>query len=721
MGSGSVLLLTLLSQAVLAPGQSSPAAKKPVTLDAAAAAAAPAPFSSVWASDGRRFAIVEEGKLRIYDLPSRSEAEVAALSAFEQADRPPAPERFAFENRNLRQAAVQWFPSGRELLISAGGGLFLFRPGAAGWTRLTSTHGAERDPKVSPNGRSVSFRREHDLYSLEIATAKEVRLTRDGSPTLLNGEVDWVYPEELDLGTAHWWSPDSESIAYLQFDVSREPVYPHVDLFGPRAALEPQRYPQAGTPNADVRLGVVPARGGRTVWMDLGQTRDHLYPRVWWLPDSKGIAVLRTNRVQNRLDLLVADPVTGRSRVVLQETDPFWINVREDLRFLKGGKEFIWASERDGFNHLYRYAIDGRELGRITSGEWEVAGIAEVDEGSGSVYYVSTESGPLERQLWRAGLDGGGRKRITRAPGTHAISMGPDCRYYLDSHSSLTSPPRKTVHTGDGAEWAIYREADRRPLDEYRMMPSEIIEVKASDGTTLYGRLVKPEGFEQGKKYPLVVNVYGGPHAQTVRDAWPGVLNLEQVLAQRGYLVWALDNRGSFGRGHKFEAAVFRDLGRKEVEDQKAGVGRLVELGLADPRRVAIRGWSYGGYMTLHALLLAPEVFRCGVAGAPVTDWRNYDTIYTERYMGLPADNPDGYRNASNLEHAADLKGRLLIAHNLEDDNVLFENTARMADALERAGKLFELMIYPNKAHGLASGRKHFMELEADFLERNLR
>jgi dipeptidyl-peptidase-4 len=699
--------------------------KKPITLEALGSArrtAHPAP-EPVWAPDGKRFLFTESGKVWLFDTQSRAKTALFATQQLEAAaTRVPEPEAFPFENRRVREQQVQWAPGGRELLVSAGGDLFLFRVGAGGWNQLTATAVAERDPKLSPDGRRVSFRRGHDLYVLDIASKKVTRLTHNGSATLLNGELDWVYPEELDLGTAYWWSPDSRQIGYLQFDVSREPVYPHADLLPLDARHEPQRYPQAGDPNPDVRLGVVSAEGGRTRWMDLGSTRDALLARVQWTPDSKALVATRLNRVQNRLDLLLADAGSAAARPVLHESDPYWINTREDLRFLKGGQEFLWASERDGFQHLYRYSIDGRLLAQLTRGDWEVTEVACVDESSGQVYFLSTEAGPLERHLYKVPLEGGGRRRISGPPGTHEVSMGPGCGSYIDTYSSLASPPRRALHRNDGTEAAVLEEPDRTALDEYEVLPYEIVQVQAADGTVLYGRLLKPAGVDPSRKYPVVVKVYGGPNVQSVQNHWIAAPSVDQVLAHQGFVVWALDNRGSFYRGHKFESAVFRDLGAVELEDQKAGIERLVSLGIADPKRIGIYGWSYGGYMTLYSLLHAPELFAAGVAGAPVTHWRNYDTIYTERYMGLPSENADGYRKSSPLEAAGNLKAKLLIVHNLEDDNVLFQNTLQMADALQRAGKQFGLMVYPAKSHGLSpAAGPHYNEMLVDFFEKNLK
>jgi dipeptidyl-peptidase-4 len=697
------------------------AGKKPITLEAIAARERPpAPSEPVWAPDGKRFVYTEGSKLLLYDVASRAKRDLVSLDAVAAAATavPPAA-RFAFEDRDVEERKIQWLPSGKELLLSAGGDLFLFRVEVGGWTQLTATPEAERDPKVSPDGSRVSFRRGHDLYVMEIASRKVTRLTGDGSSTRLNAELDWVYPEELDLRTAYWWSPDSKSIAYLQFDVSREPLYPQADLTRLPAVFEPERFPKAGDPNADVLLGVVAVTGGRTRWMNLGETRDALLTRFAWLPDSSGIAVERLNRIQNRLDLLIADARTGDTRTALRETDPYWINVHGAPRFLKEGKEFLWESERDGFNHLYRYSIDGSQIAQLTRGDWEVASVAGVDEAAGEIYYLSTEASPLERQLYSVSLDGA-KRRLTASAGTHSISMSPNCETYLDTFSSLTTPARRSLHRRDGTEIAVLSDPDRRVLDEYDVLPAEIVQVKASDEALLFGRLIRPADFDAHRKYPAIVEVYGGPDVQRVENRWYDALSVEQVLARRGYVVWSMDGRGSSGRGHTWESAVFRNLGAKELEDQKEGVRHLLSLGFVDAARVGIHGWSYGGFLTLYSVLHAPEVFACGVAGAPVTDWRNYDTIYTERYMGLPSENAEAYDRSAAVGAAAQLKRPLLIVHNLEDDNVLFQNTLRMAEALERADKQFELMVYPNKSHHLALGRDHFDRLLVDFFDRNL-
>ncbi len=698
------------------------AQKKPVTLDAVSSSrpvdAATAPQ---WSPDGRRFVYRQNGKLFLYDVAAKSAAELATLKDIESAARkPPAPPVMNWENRRVVEMPVQWAKSGRELLLSLNGDIFLFDIDTKKWDQLTATPVDEADPKLSPDGRKVSFRRSHDLYVLNVSDKAIKQLTHDGSATLWNAELDWVYPEELELGTAHWWAPDSKHIAYLQFDVGREPLYPHADFLKMDAVAEPQRYPKAGTPNADVRVGVVPAAGGRTHWMDLGETRDRLLARLKWSPDSIEVWVQQLNRVQNQLDLSAVNITTGKPRPVLRETDPAWVNLGDDPVFLNDG-DFLWTSERSGYRHIYRYSPSGALKAPITGGNWEITAVHGVDETAGRAYFTATEASPLERQLYSVPLAGGPIQRITRAKGTHSISMAAGAAHYVDTFSGLTEPSRRALFQSNGAELAVLREADRKPVEEYEILPSEIVEVKAPDGATMYARLIRPAKFDASRKYPAIVMVYGGPHAQSVRDAWSG-LSWDQALAHQGFVIWQLDNRGSSGRGHKWEIRLYRRFGKQELEDQKTGVEHLVKMGFVDPARIGIHGWSYGGFMTLYALLNAPDIFRAGVAGAPVTDWRNYDTIYTERYLGLPTENEDGYRLSSPVTHAANLKGRLMMVHNIEDDNVLFANAMMMSDVLQKAGKQFEFQVYPQKAHGVSGAvRKQMLETITAFFEKTLK
>ncbi len=676
-------------------------AKKPVTLDDFLSHHPAYPITPTWAPDGKSFFYEQEGSVYLYSVNSRkSRAWFDPATLEKTAVEPIEPKEFGWQNRRVNSDSYQWFPNSKDLLAAVKGDLFVLHANGK-FDQLTKTAIDEQDPRLSPDGKLVLYRWKSNLFVLDLATRNIRQLTHDGTPTLLNGQLDWVYPEELDLGFASWWSPDSKHIAYLQFDVSHEFVYPQVDLIGERAFGEPERYPQAGTPNALVKLGRISPDGGDTQWMQVGETSNTLLARVAWLPDSSQIALERFTRLQDKLDLLFCDPATGVVHTVLQEQSKTWINVADNLFFLKSRPEFLWTSERTGFRHIYRYSDKGELLGQLTSGDWEVSSIVAIDEAKNDVYYTSSETSPLETQLYRVSLNGGERARITKQPGSHEIHANPDGSYFVDSYSNLQQPGQTRLANAGGEEVTVLQPMDKTTEDQYALLPNEIVQVKTADGVVLYARLIKPPNFQPTNKYPAIVYVYGGPGVQSVRNRWYG-LSWEQVLANRGYVVWQLDNRGSNGRGVAFEAGIYNQLGKEEVADQRLGVEHLVQMGFVDPNRIGITGWSYGGYMTIHSLLFAPDIFKVGVAGAPVNDWHNYDTIYTERYMGLPDRNQAAYDASSNVRNAARLAGKLLIVHNMEDDNVLFQNTMQMANALEHANKQFVMQIYPQKTHGVS-------------------
>jgi dipeptidyl-peptidase-4 len=711
-----------LAVCALAPlfGQST--AKKPVTIEDVLKQTFPRSITPVWAPGGQFFAYRQEGTVYLYDAAHQKSKEWFQPAKLEgDAAKFTAAKSFGWQNRRVSSDAIQWFPNGKDILAEAGGDLFIVHPNGK-HEQLTKTDFAEEDPKLSPDGKQILFRSQSNLNVIDVASRQSRQLTSDGTTTLLNGQLDWVYPEELDLGTASWWSPDSKQVAFLQFDISNEFVYPQTDLLGERAHAEPERYPQSGTPNARVKLGVLTLATGQIKWMEVGDTANALLARVIWLPDSSQLAVERLNRVQNQLDLLFCNPASGLARTVLHEESKTWINFADNLIFLKSKPEFLWTSEHEtGFRHLYRYSNNGELLSKLTSGDWEVKHIAAVDEERQRVFFSSSESSPLESQFYTVSLSGGARTRLTPEDGVHRIQANDDGSYFLDSFSNASAPSSQSLKNSGGERVAVLREPDTKAANEFELLPGEIVKLPAEDGATLYGRLIKPAGFQAGVKYPLIVQVYGGPDAQTIHNEWQGA-DIAQAMAHKGYVVWEMDNRGSAGRGHKFEEPIFREMGTHEVADQKTGVEYLIKQGFVDPARVGITGWSYGGYMTIHSMLFAPEVFKVGVAGAPVTDWHNYDTIYTERYMDLPSNNLERYNKSSNVRNADKLAGHLLILHNFEDDNVLFQNTMQMAEAFEKAGKLFFMQVYPQKTHGVSGAyRKSLMEAEMGFFDQYLK
>ncbi len=715
--------LALAAFAVCLP--SAWAAKKPVTIDAlmkSGEARRARAGNITWAPNGSQFIVDKDGKLSVYDVPSGKSRDIILLTKLEDAaEKPEHPDAvFDWTNRRVGESEVQWFSDNTRLLVAASGDLFLVDTRNGTFEQLTRTAEIERDPKLSPDNKYVSFRRGSNLYTLAITSKTVTQLTKDGSDTLLNGELDWVYPEELDLSTAHWWSPDSRYIAYMQFDVTHEPVFPQVSLLNHHGLLEPERFPQPGDPNAEVRIGIVPATGGETRWMNFGEPRGNLMARVTWLPSSREIAVEKLPRIQNKLDLLVANIETGVSRVLLHEEDPHWINVKGDPKWV-GDNRLLWTSERTGFRHLYLYGIDGTLQKQLTSGDWEVDNIAGIDQEHNRIFFTSAEDSPLERQLYVVGLDATGKQRLTKGAGTHSVSLSPTAAYYMDDYTGLSAPPRQILCKSDGSEMRVYRKPDLTETEEYEILPTEIVNLKAADGTPLYARLIKPAGFEPGKKYPAIVMVYGGPGIQEVHNAWQG-LSWDQVLAHKGFVIWQMDNRGSSGRGHKFESVIYHDLGAHELEDQKTGIEHLISMGFVDSQRLGMYGWSYGGYMTLYTVTHAPGLIKAAIAGAPVTNWRNYDSIYTERYMGLPENGEDWYKASAPTSKAGDLESKLLILHNIEDDNVHFQNSVQMAAALEKANKQFFMVVYPQKSHGVSGPlRRQLLEETTEFFETNLK
>ena len=507
------LTLVLGTAAFLIPATTS---KKPITIEDVLAQHPPRPLTPIWAPDGTAFVYIEGGKVYIYDIASRKSKVWFETAPLEKAAKKRSESKtFGWQNRRVSSDSYQWFPNSKDLLASVKGDIFVVHPNGK-YDQITATEIDEEDPKLSPDGNHVLYRTSSNLYVIDLATKKLRQLTTDGTATLLNGELDWVYPEELDLGTATWWSPDSKQIAYMQFDVGHEFMYPQADLLRERAISEPERYPQAGTPNAEVKVGVTSAQGGETKWMNVGETSNTLLARVVWLPDSSTVAVERLTRVQDQLDLLFCNPSSGAVGTVIHEQSKTWINMADNLYFLKSRPEFLWTSERSGFRHIYRYSYKGELLSQLTKGDWEVLTVAAVNEENRRVYYTSNEASPLESQLYSVNFDGGEPAPMTSDPGTHFIHANANGSYYLDSHSSLKGPLETVLRSATGEQVAVLRPADLKPLEEYDVLPTEIVQVKAPDGTILYARLIRPAGFQPGSKYPAVVDVYGGPGVQSV-------------------------------------------------------------------------------------------------------------------------------------------------------------------------------------------------------------
>jgi dipeptidyl-peptidase-4 len=620
-------------------------------------------------------------------------------------------------------AQYQWAPDGAGILFQGSTALAWLDMKSQTGRTLVSGKATIADPKISPDGRFVSFVRDHSLWLVNLADGKERAITQAGTEEIRKGELDWVYPEELDIKTAYWWSPDSSAIAYLEMDERKVSQYPMVDFASPRGEAEMERYPPAGGANPIVRVFVASLNGGEPRAMDAGAETDIYIPRVNWLTDSKRLAIQRLNRTQTTLDLLIADASTGKTRAVLSENDPNWINVSDDLYFLKDGKRFVWSSERSGYRHLYLYDLEGKQFAQLTKGEWEVSTVEAIDEAKGLVYFTATEKSPLERQLYRVAFDGTGFARLTKDEGTHAVVFAPNAAAFYDTYSNAATPQRQDLDRADGSRIAVINENKVAELADYHVSPVEFLSVKSHDGVQLNASIIKPPDFNPQKKYPVLVYTYGGPHAQVVRNAWGGANFLwHQLMAQKGYIIFSLDNRGSVGRGHAFETPLHFRMGAQELSDQRDGVQYLKSLPYVDSNRIGIWGWSYGGHMALHAMFEASDDFKVGFAGGPVTDWRYYDTIYTERYLGLPQKNEKGYQDSSPVKYAAQLKGKLLIAHGTGDDNVHFANTLAVINDLIEAGKYVEVLAFPGRGHGVSDppARRVLMQRVTQFFLDNL-
>jgi dipeptidyl-peptidase-4 len=685
-----------------------------------------------WAPDSKQISFFDnkgtgkEGRTELWTLDVASGQRRVLVSAEKLESVLPAvnePNTQATGLGRHRPAEYQWAPGGGALLFQGPTSLAWFDLKTQTSRTLVSGKTSIADPKISPDGRYVGFVRDHNLWLVSVADGKEHAVTEGGTEEVRKGELDWVYPEELDITTAYWWSPDSSAIAYFEMDERKVAKYPLVDFSSPTGEAEEEPYPPAGGGNPIMRVLVAPVSGGEARAMDTGENADVYIARVNWLTDSKHLAIQRLNRQQTVLDLLIADTTNGQTRTVLNETDQYWININNDLHFLKDGKRFLWSSERSGYRHLYLYDLEGKQLAQITKGDWEVSAVDAVDEGKGLVYFTGTAKTPLERHLYRVSLDGSAISRITIHNGTHGVNIAPDASAFVDTYSDVMTPPRQDIDHADGSLLRVMNENKVVELAEYHLSAPQFLSVKAHDGVALNAVMIKPLDFDASKKYPVLVFTYGGPHVQVVVNAWGGNTALwNQLMAQKGYIIFSLDNRGSGGRGHVFEEPIHYHLGALELSDQLDGVNYLKTLPYVDAERIGIWGWSYGGHMTLHAMFEAGDTFKAGFAGGPVTDWHFYDSIYTERYLGLLPQNEHGYRASSPIESADGLKGKLLIAHGTADDNVHFANTLSLINKLIEVGKYAEVMPFPGRGHGASdpAARKVLFNRVTQFFLDNL-
>lgn len=568
--------------------------------------------------------------------------------------------------------------------------------------RLTETKADEKNATLSPDGNCVAFTRDKNLFSIDVKTGKEIQYTTDASDVIYNGWASWVYMEEI-LGRstrykAFWWSPDSRCIAFMQFDDSPVPQFPLFDADGVHGAIEYQRYPKAGDPNPEVRIGIVPADGGRVVWADFNQKDDQYFGTPFWTPDSRQLVVQWMNRGQDTLKLFAISPATGSKKEIYIEHQQSWVEWLESIHFLRDGGEFIFTSDKDGWNHLYSCSMVGKAVKQITQGKWSVVELLHVNESTGVIYFTAKKEASTRTDLYRIGLDGGNQTRLSEGDFTHAIKLSPGGGYSITTYSNISTPPAMKLYTTKGKLVRELGDSRSSEYGNYVFGRSELFRVKTTDGYDLPVSWALPTDFDSTKKYPVLISVYGGPGHGTVSDSWEGLR--PQWWAMEGMIQMTMDHRGSGHFGKEGMALMHRCLGKWEMNDYIEVVKWLRTRPFVDTTRICITGSSYGGYATCMALTYGAEYFPYGVASLSVTDWRLYDSHYVERYMDTPEENPDGFKNSSVLTYVDKYKGLLRIIHGTMDDNVHMQNIVQLVSALEDRNKHFDVMIYPGGRHG---------------------
>jgi dipeptidyl-peptidase 4 len=697
-----------------------------------------APETMEWSPDGTKLTFVqrnekgEKGELWYVD-PTTGEKKVL-VSATKLASLDPDLNKVVKNEREKERltryhvAAYLWAPDSKHLIFDSQGQLWLYDLATATAVQFTSASDPSGDPKFSPDGGHVAYVRKHNLYVRPVSGKDEKQLTKDTGDNLFNGDIDWVYAEELGVRSNYFWSPDSKEIVFLHMDETKVPTYPITDWLPTHPNVEYEKYPKVGDPNPVVKLGVVDADKSKVRWISLTSDEDTYIPRFGWVKEGVIWAAL-LNRTQDKMQLFFIDAKTGKSRIVFTETTPdAWIDFENiEIPFLKNSGGFLWRSWRDGQTHIYLYrfdkqnpmAADAKLERELEKGDYEVLGINAVDEATGTVFFSANKDDPRQVQIYSVQLDGSGLKALTTEEGIHSGKFSDDGKHYAHTFFGPQTSTTITICAVGGACSPVWKARDA--VAEYGLRAPKYLEFKADDGTTLYGRLLLPPDAPTRSKVPVIVHIYGGPAAQMVMKSAPDPF--DEILARKGFAIFVVDNRGTPGRDRKFQTAIRHEFGAIELKDQLTALDQLFAQYLQlDTERVAIWGWSNGGSMTLYAMTHSDR-FRAGVAVAPVTNQANYDSIYTERYMGLLKDDKAGYEQSDVTQDADKLHGALLLAHGTSDDNVHFQNSIQMINALINAGKQFRLMVYPNKTHSIAGkdARVNLFTMIVDHFERELK
>jgi dipeptidyl-peptidase-4 len=707
------------------------------------------PTRLAWSSDGRSFRQLRNGSLiRVNAVTGDSVPYLDAgkfRSALERAG------VATDEAQRISTSFSQNFDDNETaILVTHANDLWHYNIAAGVLKRLTNTRDEELEADFSPDGKWVSFVRGNNLFVVDVLRSREKQLTRDGGEKILNGYLDWVYEEELygrGQKRGYWWSPDSRYIAFLRLDESPVPKFVIANDIPDNQIVENTDYPQAGDPNPLVRLGIadvtrnslipnpgrIPGAGGRLpasvlrvgdavkfVNLSLYKPEDLLIGRVAWAPDSRTVHFQAQNREQTYLDLNMAD-LTGRVTLAFKETTPAWVSINDNPTFLKDGS-FLWQSERSGWNHLYLYDRNGRPVRQVTDGKWEIRNVHGIDEATGWIYFSGTKDSHIAENTYRVRLQDGVIERLTTGNGHHTASFNSTFTHFVDTYSDVTTPSQQRLFGADGKLVRVINENPVPALAQYRLSKPEFMKVRTRDGFEMEAMMIKPPDFDPGRKYPVLQYTYAGPHAPSVRNSWGASRGMwHQMLAQRGYIIWVCDNRTASGKGAESTWPVYKRMGVLELRDIEDGVSYLKSLPYVDDSRIGIWGWSYGGFMTSYAMTHSKS-FKAGIAGGIVADWRLYDSIYTERFMMTPQNNKAGYDETSVIKAAGNLHGRILLIHGMMDDNVHMQNATQLAYEFQKAGKQFDLMLYPTQRHGISNPAqvKHWYQMMTEWIVRNL-
>ena len=665
------------------------------------------PRSINWIEGGNKFSYTDRGVIKLYDPATGRDS---VLFTGQGLTFPGTTEPFDYN-------AFQWAQDSKHLVFESNFRAIYRRSGVSDFyiysvadrSLQLATKGA-RTAELSPNGTKLGFEKGGNMYVTDLSSHTEKQLTSDATQNVYNGHFDWVYEEEFGMAQAWRWSSDSRHIAYWQLDDSAEPVVDLSDLSGQHPEWVHLKVPLVGDPNPKVRIGVVDVSSGKNQWLDTGERGDFYIPRIYWTSQPDTIAVMTLNRAQNEMKLFFFDVNTGGKRLVMTETSKTWIDVydfyagiQDMISFPAGSHEFFWISDRDGFQHVYRYDYSGKLISQVTHGKWTVTRIEAIDPKQQTIYYSSTQVSPLQRQLYAIRFDGTGARAITSAPGRHAFNMSPNGQYFIDTWSSTHQPRQVELWSTSRGKLRTMEDnaAVTQWLVTHEYSPAEIFSFTTSDGVHLDGSMIKPNPFDPSKKYPVVFDIYGGPGSQQVYESF-STSGFDQWLSQQGYIVVGLNNRGSNNYGSDFMKVVYKHLGKYESKDFAEAARYLDKQPYVDPKKTAIMGTSYGGYSAVITMELYPDDFEVGIGNSAVGDWRLYDSIYTEHYMGLLNDNKQGYDEGSPILNAAKLKGHLLLIHSMLDDNVHPANTMQMLTAFTNAGKDVALRLYPPGHHGAA-------------------